>query len=134
MYGTFANKYRISLRQAITKFKKNGVFTVYYTDRKGNRKSSIFYNKGFKRKTDNVRLNVDNVPGIMYTLGRTSLIERLKTQKCELCGDTKNLEMHHIRKMKDLKGKEPWVIKMSARKRKTMAVCHKCHVKIHNGR
>ncbi|SKB95518.1 group II intron reverse transcriptase/maturase [Sphingobacterium nematocida] len=134
MYGTFANKYRISLRQAITKFKRNGVFTVYYTDRKGNRKSSIFYNKGFKRKTDNVRLNVDNVPGIMYTSGRTSLIERLQAQKCELCRSTENLEMHHIRKMKDLKGKEPWVIKMIARKRKTMADCHKCHVKIHNAR
>lgn len=134
MYGTFANKYRISLRQVITKFKRNGVFTVYFTDRKGNRKSSIFYNKGFKRKVDDVRLNVDILPGIMYTLSRNSLIERLKAQKCELCGSIEKLQMHHIRKIKDLKGKEPWVIKMIARKRKTMAVCHKCHVKIHNGR
>ncbi|WP_394347212.1 HNH endonuclease [Mucilaginibacter psychrotolerans] len=42
--------------------------------------------------------------------------------------------MHHIRKLKDIeKGKRPWEVHMIARKRKTMAVCHDCHRKIHNG-
>ena len=36
------------------------------------------------------------------------LIDRLKAQKCELCGATDNLVMHHVRKLGELKGKENW--------------------------
>lgn len=35
-------------------------------------------------------------------------MERLKLQVCELCGATDKLEMHHVRKLKDLKGKSDW--------------------------
>lgn len=39
---------------------------------------------------------------------RTSLIDRLKVRECEYCGATDKLEMHHMRKFKDLKGKAAW--------------------------
>ena len=70
--------------------------------------------------------------------GRTELIKRLLADTCELCGSTKNIEVHHIRKLADLKkpgqGEVPkWVELMSARKRKTLVVCRECHVAIHNG-
>lgn len=70
--------------------------------------------------------------------GRTELIKRLLADKCELCGSTKDIEVHHIRKLADLKkpgqGEVPkWVELMSARKRKTLVVCRECHVAIHNG-
>jgi hypothetical protein len=42
--------------------------------------------------------------------------------------------MHHVRKLKNLKGKSDWEVKMIARKRKTLAVCIKCNKKIHNGK
>ena len=38
--------------------------------------------------------------------------------------------MHHVRKLKDLKGKSDWEKNMIARRRKTLAVCSKCHAKI----
>ena len=44
------------------------------------------------------------MPGV----STTSLIDRLKAQKCELCGATDNLVMHHVRKLGELKGKENW--------------------------
>ena len=39
-----------------------------------------------------------------------------------------------LRKLKDLKGKSDWEIKMSSRNRKTLAVCTVCHQKIHSGK
>lgn len=70
--------------------------------------------------------------------GRTELIKRLLADTCELCGSTKDIEVHHIRKLADLKkpgqGEVPkWVELMYARKRKTLVVCRECHVAIHNG-
>ena len=70
--------------------------------------------------------------------GRTELIKRLLADKCELCDSTKDIEVHHIRKLADLKkpgqGEVPkWVELMSARRRKTLVVCRECHVAIHNG-
>mgnify|MGYP001033291308 CR=1 FL=1 len=70
--------------------------------------------------------------------GRTELIKRLLADTCESCGSTKDIEVHHIRKLADLKkpgqGEVPkWVELMSARKRKTLVVCRECHVAIHNG-
>lgn len=67
---------------------------------------------------------------VTITGGRNSLMERLKLQVCELCGATDKLEMHHVRKLKDLKGKSDWEKNMIARRRKTLAVCSKCHAKI----
>ena len=36
-------------------------------------------------------------------------------------------------KLKNLKGKKLWEVQMIARKRKTLALCHDCHVKLHKG-
>ena len=61
----------------------------------------------------------------------TSLMARLRACECEYCGATDNLKMVHVRKLKDLKGKQGWERLMIARKRKTMAVCNQCYRKIH---
>ena len=80
---------------------------------------------------------IEDIPYKVYG-GRTELVKRLLAEKCELCGSTKNIEVHHIRKLADLKKKgqaevPKWVQIMSARKRKTLVVCRECHVAIHNG-
>ncbi len=56
--------------------------------------------------------------------GRSEVVQRLLAQECEICGVTDNIEVHHIRKLADLKQKgcserPEWMVKMSARKRKT---------------
>lgn len=132
MYKTFANKYRTTMSKIIHKYTKNKNFTVYYNTKKGKR-AAIFYNKGFKRKTGEIWANHDEIPDVKYTEFRTSLIDRLGAKQCELCGKTDDLEMHHIRKLKELKGKERWEKLMVARQRKTLATCHECHMKIHHG-
>lgn len=67
---------------------------------------------------------------------RSELVERLLAQKCELCGATEQIEVDHLRKLANLKLKgratpPEWVVKMVARKRKTLVVCQKCHNQIH---
>ena len=42
------------------------------------------------------------------------------------------LEIHHVNKVKNLKGKQLWELAMIAKKRKTLAVCKDCHHKIHH--
>ena len=44
-------------------------------------------------------------------------------------GDGISFEIHHINRMKNLKGKEQWEMAMIARKRKTLVVCRECHKK-----
>ncbi|NTU80801.1 MAG: maturase [Chloroflexales bacterium] len=70
--------------------------------------------------------------------GRSELLQRLLADTCELCGATDHIEVHHIRKLADLKrhdGRErpAWVKHMAERHRKTLVVCHACHRKIHAG-
>jgi len=70
---------------------------------------------------------------IMHSESRTTLEKRLAAQVCELCGKTDvSLAMHHVNKVKNLKGKQKWEIIMIAKRRKTLAVCKDCHHKIHH--
>ncbi len=134
MYKTYAGKYSTSKKKIIAKYKKNGVFAIPYTNKRGYTFYREFYDKGFKRKEmPDVNLNDRLSNTIAITGGRNGLITRLQAQVCELCGSTDELEMHHVRKLKDLKGKSDWEVKMIARKRKTLALCIKCHHKVHAG-
>ncbi len=72
---------------------------------------------------------------------RSDLVQRLQANTCELCGTQGKCEVHHVRKLADLKqryagrtAKPIWVTRMMAIQRKTLVVCHPCHVDIHAGR
>ena len=70
---------------------------------------------------------------IAHIGSRTSFDDRLSARVCELCGKTNvPLEIHHVNKVKNLKGKQLWELAMIAKKRKTLAVCKDCHHKIHH--
>lgn len=69
----------------------------------------------------------------------TELVQRLLADTCELCGGRDGIQVHHIRALKDLKrpgrpDKPLWMRVMAARRRKTLVLCHACHVEIHAGR
>ena len=135
MYKTYATKYRTTKHNMIEKYRINKDFGVKYKAKDGKEKICLFYNEGFKRKDINRNAGVDNVTDKRLYLGRTNLIQRLEAGKCELCGaENVPIEIHHVRKLKDLNGKKFWEKFMIARKRKTLALCHKCHVDLHNGR
>jgi group II intron reverse transcriptase/maturase len=76
-----------------------------------------------------------------YQWDRSELEKRLLAQECEQCGATRatdTIEVHHIRALKDLekypgREKPQWVQIMASRKRKTLVLCHTCHMDIHHG-
>lgn len=80
----------------------------------------------------------DNIRRFKWS-DRSDLVTRLLRGQCEICGSLNNIEVHHIRKLKDLNNrwrgrrqKPEWVKRMIALNRKTLVVCRKCHNDIHD--
>ena len=87
----------------------------------------------------NLKATIEDLPTKRKPPFRNELIKRLLADECEICGAIGNIEVHHIRALKDLKvkGKKEkplWMQIMSARRRKTLMVCPQCHDAIHAGR
>lgn len=134
MYKTFARKYSTTARKIIAKYRINKGFAVTYEDKKGRKKTRVFFNGSFKRKITAMDASCDVVANTIFNTTVSSLIQRLQAGKCELCGAEGNIEVHHVKRLKDLQGKKPWEIQMIGRQRKTLAVCIPCHNKIHDGK
>src|SRR5262245_4412459 len=74
-----------------------------------------------------------------YPRTTSEIVERLLHDTCEVCGSKENVEMHHVRHLKDLnkKGKREmplWMKIMISRKRKSIPLCRTCHMDIHLNR
>ena len=87
MYKTFAGKYRSTVRKINKKYRLNKLFTVKY-EQKGVIKSRTFYKTSFKRRTTAFNGSCDIEPYSIADVSRTNLTDRLKAEKCELCGAT----------------------------------------------
>lgn len=71
---------------------------------------------------------------------RTQLLDRLLAETCELCGSQDNVQVHHIKSIKDLsrrnrgkKERPAWMVRMIELHRNTLVVCETCHRQIHQG-
>jgi len=99
---------------------------------KAGTKRCVLYNKGFKRQIEAAQ-SMDVLPQYLRYDKANSLSARIKRGICEYCGNsTDNICMHHVRKLKDLKGKTAWEQLMIQKRRKTLAVCPECHAMIHD--
>ena len=135
MLKTFAGKYRTRISRIIRKYRQGKDFVVEYPKKNGKVGKVLFYNDGFRRNTNVESGNPDIVARAVENYGRNSLIKRLQANQCEWCGaENVPLEIHHVRKLKDLSGRKQWEIAMIGRKRKTMALCVDCHHKLHAGK
>lgn len=137
MFKTYGAKYQISIAKVCNKFRTNGKFGIRYQTKNGD-KIRYFYDEGFKRVNTSAIENNSTIDKIVTALSfkvGESLMKRLKSLKCEWCNaENIKLEMHHIKKLKDLKGRKKWEQFMIARKRKTIALCVKCHDLLHAGK
>jgi hypothetical protein len=77
---------------------------------------------------------LDLKPNTWMYRNRTELGKRLLAHQCEWC-ETRHgqIEVHHVRKLGDLKGKATWERQMMQRHRKTMILCAECHDELHAG-
>lgn len=148
LVNTIARKEKSSLQKVISKYgidvpRKKGTGTrkligVKYRTKQGE-KVMTYFNESLKK----VEKPINNIrDSYKYFYDKTAqLIVRLNAERCELCGSQENIEVHHIRKLKDIKQKYKkrgkqipnWVLMMSKMNRKTLIVCEKCHNKIHSG-
>ena len=123
---TFGCKYRKTYKHICEKYKRNGVFTVTYPKKHGYGKIE-FYHDGFRKNNKPAPDFVDVQPNYRAYTKKTGLIHRMQAGICELCGaETNDITMHHVRKLKDLKGETDWERRMIDIRRKSLAVCPKC--------
>jgi group II intron reverse transcriptase/maturase len=137
---TLAMKHRIRAKKVYRRYgtRENGRTVIRVTVQRSGKKPLIatFGDKSCRRSTEPLDIS-DAIPRLFHW--RVELLERMLADKCELCGAEGNTEVHHIRKLSDLKrqwqGKQmpEWVKWMAARNRKTLVVCQRCHRRIHNG-
>jgi len=145
---SLAHKYKLSVSKVYTKYRGSrqvdgqGYKTLQVTVPTG-QSDQIIYWGAVSLKTMRIGTEpiIDTVYTVKYKNVRSELISRLKANVCELCGAQEKCYVHHIRKLADLKKrwagrreKPDWVKCMIAMQRKTLIVCHKCHVAIHAGR
>lgn len=133
MYKTFACKYKTNVHEIKRRYCVGDLFTVAYETRAG-RKTTTFYRDGFKRKEKATKFdNVSELPQFSKYAKTNTLKQRVERHACELCNkDCRNLEIHQVKKLKDLKGNAEWVLLMRKRRRKTLVVCPDCHARIHS--
>ena len=132
MLKTFGAKYRCQVKKIKERYVKNGNFTVDYETKSGTKKS-VYYNQGFKWKKEPMFGQTDMLEIYKRYDKPNTLAGRLHAESCELCGAAcDNVEIHQVKRLKDLKGQSEWEIAMRKRRRKTLAVCHECHKKIHS--
>lgn len=135
LYMTFATKYDSSVPKIIKKHSFNRNFRVSYTTQSGEKYLYLYHNGFNMNLRANISSQLDLVPVTQKYGGTSELTQRLLANQCEWCG-TKDgtMEVHHIRKLKDLKGRARWEQIMIARRRKTMILCLACHKKLHSGK
>jgi len=135
LFKTLANKHQTKAGKIASKLKKNGEFVLEYKVGNETRKVKVFKLKHLQ--SNPVRAaRIDNPPNTaMFTFGRNDLLDRLNARICEYCGiDTGYFEVHHVRKLTDIKpGKTKLEKLMIARNRKTMVLCVECHRQLTNG-
>ena len=142
---TLASKHKCSVSGIFRKYQRivndQKVLCVVVERPDKNPLVAIFGGIEFSRKPDGLGIVNTDLEKSWYrhATHRSEVVQRLIAGKCELCGAKGPVQMHHIRKLADLDrpGRRPkaeWQKIMAARRRKTLAVCEDCHVKIHNGR
>jgi len=130
---TLCSKHRIrSIRKLIKLYRdhKGGWGIPYETK---NKKRRMTFAKFMDCKKELVADDKITTKTLIFKTAVSTFEERLKKKVCELCGseDSEEYEIHHVNKVKNLKGKELWERVMIAKRRKTLVLCKDCHLKVH---
>ena len=142
---TLASKHKCSVAQifktGIIKTKKHSKVGKiwYYTIGNTGQEIEIFNIKDIEYKNifelDTTRCN-DNC-NIKTINIRSSALKKLIAENCEVCGkssDDVSIVLHHWNPIRNIPETDTfWNKVKKMRQRKTIAVCHECHMRIHHG-
>lgn len=142
---TLANKYRTTVAKCYKKYGSRKVvdgrtYKVLETtvEREG-KKPIVAHFGAIPMKRIPVPKHIRDERKPIVLSGVSDVVDRLLAGQCEMCGKSEKVEMHHVKKLKDLKKQgnrkpEEWVMRMAAMNRITLAVCKPCHIAIHMGK
>jgi AI2M/AI1M-like HNH endonuclease/type II intron maturase len=141
---TLASKHQSTVSQMVRKYQKEK--ETPYGKRKcrevriarREKKSLVAQCGGIPWKRQAQAIILDINPN-QVVIPRNELVKRLLREAGELCGSKENMQVHHVRKLSDLKRKgrkeQPlWMQVMLAMRRKTLVVCGYCHWARHAGK
>ena len=137
---TLACKHKTSVRKIWKKY-KSGYAIKVVVPREG--KSSLTTSFGDMKLRRNSVINSNHQEDKFKTVynRQSELLKRILADKCELCDSELQIEVHHIRKISELKrrcaGKKvipEWKKEMIRKNRKTLVLCRNCHMSIHGGK
>jgi group II intron reverse transcriptase/maturase len=134
---TLANKRQSTLKKVARSLKRgpNRYVVTLKGEGKPTRNYELVSSTRQLKKGKVTYRNPDLIPNTQMYAGRTELGKRLLANRCEWCGTQNGLmEVHHVRKLGNLKGKEAWERQMMQRHRKTMILCVECHDELHAGK
>ena len=135
-FRTLAAKRRCSIKKVMKSLKRGPRRYVIELSKegKGIREYELIASTR-QLKTEKVTYDrVDTIPQTWMYQSRNELGKRLLADKCEWCGIRgSQVEVHHVRKLSNLKGKTLWERQMIERRRKTMVLCVECHDELHAG-
>ncbi len=141
---TLAGKYKTTVAKIVKKYKtttkvENKSYRIFQAtvERKGKKPLKAHFGALPLTRNPMPSSLTDNIPKI--GTNRSQLIDRMMNNECEMCGAEGNIEVHHVRKLKDVnkpgrKDKPAWVHRMAAIRRKTLMTCETCHKAIHAGK
>jgi group II intron reverse transcriptase/maturase len=133
---TLANKHETTATRTASSLRQGHDLVITKHSKEGKPRRYILF-KLRNWTPPQVTEDIDKIPQLDTKLraSRSSLAQRLEASICENCGKTGGyFEVHHVRKLKDVKDKQGWEQIMSARKRKTMILCIECHDLLHAGK
>jgi hypothetical protein len=134
---TLANKRRSSLKKVAQSLKRGPNHYVVTLNEEGKpiKEYELVSSTRQLKKMKKALRNPDLIPSTQMYKSRTELGKRLLAHKCEWCGTSEGqMEVHHVRKLGNLKGKASWERQMIERHRKTMILCVECHDELHAGK
>jgi len=128
---TLAFKLRLSVNQAAHRLKtRDGLAVRFKVD--GKERSVAVFNLKHIDRLPNLGPNVDRWAVPHFTKGRSDVMDRLRAKQCEYCGSTDNpCEVHHSRRLADVKDTPLWKQVAAARRRKRVVLCLPCHKALH---
>ncbi len=131
---TLSFKLRLSVNQVAHRLRvRDGLAVRFQVDGK-ERVVEVFTLKHLHRLPERGTA-VDIIDDAHFTKLRSDVIDRLYARTCEHCGVTDvPCEVHHVRKLADMKNAPLWQQVAAARRRKRVVLCEPCHNALHAGK
>ncbi len=134
---TLAMKHKTTVKQAASHLRTpDGEYVAHYVVDGKPYRARVFKLKQLNTHTPVPMAGVDAVENLGKWINRRSeIVERLNARTCELCGRSdRPVEIHHVRRLVDIKNSPLWVRLESTRTRKRIVLCVECHDAVHSGR